>query len=127
MRPETLLRGKAAAVPAWKTALGALATPLGWTHERRQRIGRRLAGGFGTTAILPWLRRRGEQVVAKSSQSGRGRKLCQALGPWQPTASSGREMAAGLPPQRFGRTTRQGVVRPPRRRRAIRPRWWSRP
>ena len=35
---ETLLRGKASAVPALKTALGELETRLGWTRERRQRI-----------------------------------------------------------------------------------------
>jgi hypothetical protein len=38
MLHETLLRGKASAVPALKAALGDLETRLGWTRERRQRI-----------------------------------------------------------------------------------------
>ena len=111
---ETLLRGKASAVPALQAALGELETRLGWTRERRQRIVLRLDGGFGTTEVLNWLLSRGYQVVAKISHSGRVRKLRQALGPWQPTSSPGRESAAGLPPQRFCRTTRQWVIRTPK-------------
>src|SRR5262245_1662367 len=49
---ETLLRGKASAVPALKTALVELETRLGWTRERRRRIVLRLDGGFGTTEVL---------------------------------------------------------------------------
>lgn len=56
---ETLLRGKASAVPALQAALGALETRLGWTRERRQRIVLRLDGGFGTTEVLNWLLSRG--------------------------------------------------------------------
>src|SRR6266702_4866399 len=73
---ETLLRGKASAVPALKTALGEVATRLGWTRERRQRIVLRLDGGFGTTEVLNWLLSRGYQVVAKMDQRGHlNRKL----------------------------------------------------
>jgi len=100
-------------VSALKTALSELETRLGWTRERRQRIVLRLDGGFGTTAILTWLLSRGSQVVAKISHSGRVRKLRQALGPWQPTSSPGREIAAVLKPHRFCRTTRQWVIRTP--------------
>jgi hypothetical protein len=111
---ETLLRGKASAVPALKAALGELETRLGWTRERRQRVVLRLDGGFGTTEVLHWLLSRGYQVVAKISHSGRGRKLRQAIGPWQPTSSPGRESAAVLTPHRFCRATRQWVIRTPR-------------
>jgi hypothetical protein len=111
---ETLLRGKAGAVPALKTALQEVEMRLGWTRERRSRIVLRLDGGFGTTAVLNWLRSRGYQVVAKISNSGRVRKLRQALGPWQPTSSPGREIAAVLRPHRFCRTTRQWVIRTPK-------------
>src|SRR5437660_3634425 len=41
---ETLLRGKASAVPAFKTALGELETRLGWTREQRQRIISKIRG-----------------------------------------------------------------------------------
>ena len=51
--------------------------------------------------------------MAKISHSGRVRKLRQALGPWQPTSSPGREIAAVCRPHRFGRATRQGVMRTP--------------
>jgi Transposase DDE domain group 1 len=111
---ETLLRGKASAVPVLKAALGELETRLGWTRERRQRIVLRLDGGFGTTEVLNWLLSRGYQVVAKISHSGRVRKLRQALGPWQPMSSPGREMAAVLRPHRFCRITRQWVIRTPK-------------
>src|SRR5215510_4714760 len=111
---ETLLRGKASAMPALKTALGNLETRLGWTRERRQRIVLRLDGGFGTTEVLNWLLSRGYQVVAKISHSGRVRKLRQALSTWQPTSSPGREIAAVLQPHRFCRTTRQWVIRTPK-------------
>ena len=111
---ETLLRGKASAVPALQAALGELETRRGWTRERRQRIVLRLDGGFGTTEVLNWLLSRGYQVVAKISHSGRVRKLRQALGPWQPTSSPGRESAAVLAPHRFCRTTRQWVIRTPK-------------
>jgi hypothetical protein len=111
---ETLLRGKTSAVPALKVALSEVETRLGWTRERRQRIVLRLDGGFGTTEVLNWLLSRGYQVVAKISHSGRVRKLCQALGPWQPTSSPGREIAAVLRPHRFCRATRQWVIRTPK-------------
>jgi hypothetical protein len=111
---ETLLRGKASAVPALKAALGELETRLGWTRERRQRIVLRLDGGFGTTEVLNGLLSRGYQVVAKISHSGRVRKLRQALGPWQATSSPGREIAAVLHPHRFCRATRQWVIRTPK-------------
>src|SRR5918911_4882298 len=93
---ETLLRGKTSAVPALKAALGEGETCLGWTPERRPRMGLRLDGGFGTTEVLNWLLSRGYQVVAKSSHSARVRKLRQAIGPWPPTSSPGREIAAAL-------------------------------
>ena len=111
---ETLLRGKASAVPALKTALVELETRLSWTRERRQQMVLRLDGGFGTTEVLNWLLSRGYQVVAKISHSGRVRKLRQAIGPWQPTSSPGREIAAVLQPHRFCRTTRQWVIRTPK-------------
>ena len=111
---ETLLRGKAAAVPALKTALCTMETHLGWTRERRACIVLRMDGGFGTTDVLNWLLSRGYQVVAKISHSGRVQKLRRAIGPWQPTSSLGREMAAVLRPQRFCRTTRQWVIRTPK-------------
>jgi len=56
---ETLLRGKATAVPALKTALQEVEGRLGWTHERRQRTVLRLDGGFGTTEVFNWLLSRG--------------------------------------------------------------------
>src|ERR671936_230075 len=114
MLHETLVRGKASAVPALKAALGELETRLGWTRERRQRVVLRLDGGFGTTEVLNWLLSRGYQIVATISHSGRVRKLRQALGPWQPTSSPGREMAAVLRPHRFCRGTRQWVIRTPK-------------
>jgi hypothetical protein len=116
---ETLLRGKAAAVPALKTALREVETRLGWSRERRQRIVLRLDGGFGTTDMLNWLLSREYQVVAKIGHSGRVRKLRQALGPWQPTSSPGREIAAVLQPHRFCRTTRQWMIRTPKEQGAI--------
>ena len=111
---ETLLRGKASAVPALKAALGELETRLGWTRERRQRIVLRLDGGFGTTEVLNWLLSRGYQVVAKIRHSGRVQKLRQTIGPWHPTSSPGREIAAVLHPHRFCRATRQWVIRTPK-------------
>jgi hypothetical protein len=75
---ETVLRGKASAVPALQTALSEIEPPLGWSRERRQRIVLRLEGGFGTTAVLNWLLSRGYHVVAKSSHSGRVGKLRQS-------------------------------------------------
>jgi hypothetical protein len=113
---ETLLRGKAAGGPALKAALQEIEAQLGWARERRQRIVLRLDGGFGTTALLNWLLSRGYQLVAKISNSSRVRTLRQQLGPWQPTSSPGREMAAVLRPHRFCRKTRQWVIRPPSRR-----------
>jgi hypothetical protein len=53
-------------------------------------------------------------VVAKLSHSGRVRTWRQALGPWQPTSSPGREMAPVLHPHRFCRATRQWVIRTPK-------------
>jgi len=111
---ETLLRGKATAVPALKAALLEVETQLGWTRERRAQIVLRLDGGFGTTEVLNWLLSRGYQVVAKISNRGRVQKLRQHLGPWQPTSSPGREMAEVLRPHRFCRTTRQWVIRTPK-------------
>ena len=73
-----------------------------------------MEGGFGTTDVLNWLRSRGYQVVAKISHSGRGQKLRQAIGPWQPTSSPGRELAELLRYHRFCRPTRQWVIRTPK-------------
>ncbi len=74
MLHETLLWGNASAVPALKTALGELATRLGWPRERRQRMVLRLDGGFGTTEMLNGRLSRGYQGVAKISHNGRVRK-----------------------------------------------------
>jgi Transposase DDE domain group 1 len=111
---ETLLRGKETAVPALKSALQEVESRLGWTRERRAQIVVRLDGGFGTTEVLNWLLSRGYQVVAKISNRSRVQKLRQAIGPWQPTSSPGREMAAVLRPHRCCRTTRQWVIRTPK-------------
>jgi hypothetical protein len=110
----TLWRGKAAAVPALKAALVALESHLGWTREIRQRLVIRLDGGVGTTGVLNGILSRGDQVVAQISHQGRGRKLRQHVGPWPPTSSEGREIAAVLSPLRFCRTTRQYVIRTPK-------------
>lgn len=110
----TLLRGKATAVPALQAALLEVETHLGWTRERRAQMVLRLDGGFGTTEVLNWLLSRGYQVVAKISNQGRVQKLRQAIGPWQPTSSPGREIAAVLKPHRFCRATRQWVIRTPK-------------
>ena len=111
---ETLLRGKETAVPALEAALLEVESHLGWTRERRAQIILRRDGGFGTTAVLNWLLSRAYQVVAKVSHSGRVRTLRQRIGPWQPTSSPGREIAAVLHPHRFCRTTRQWVIRTPK-------------
>jgi hypothetical protein len=111
---ETVLRGNMSAVAALQTALSEVETRLGWTRERRQRIVLRLDGGFGTTEILHGVLSRDDQVVTTISQSGRVRSLRQAIGPWQPPSSPGREIAAVLTPHRFCRTTRQGVIRTPK-------------
>jgi hypothetical protein len=111
---ETLLRGKETAVPALKSALQEVESRLGWTRERRAQIVLRMDGGFGTTEVLNGLLSRGYQVVAKISNHGRVQKLRQYLGPWQPTSSPGRAMAAVLRPHRFCRTTRQWVIRTPK-------------
>jgi Transposase DDE domain group 1 len=110
---ETLLRGKATAVPALKTALLEVETHLGWSRDRRAQIVLRLDGGFGTTEVLNWLLSRGYQVVAKISNHGRVHKLRQHLGSWEPTSSPGRAMAAIMRPHRFCRATRQWVIRTP--------------
>ena len=110
---ETLLRGKATAVPTLKAALLEVETHLRWTRERRAQMVLRLDGGFGTTEGLNWLLSRGYQAVAKISNRGRVQKLRQVIGPWQPTSSPGRAMAAVLRPHRFCRTTRQWVIRTP--------------
>jgi hypothetical protein len=100
---ETLLRGKVAAVSALHTALSELEVHLGWTRERQQRIVLRLDGGFGTTAVFNWLLSRDYRAVAKINHRGRVQKLRRALGPWQPTSSPGREIAAVVHPHRFCR------------------------
>jgi hypothetical protein len=114
MLHETLLRGQASAVPARNAALGALAPRRGWTRERRQRLVLRFDGGFGTTAVLHGRRSRGSHVVTKLRPSGRGRQVRQAVGPWQPTSSPGRELAAVVHPHRCCRATRPWVIRTPR-------------
>jgi molybdopterin converting factor small subunit len=111
---ETLLRGKASALPTLKAALRELEARLHWTRERRAQIVLRLDGGCGTTATLNWLLSRGYQLVGKISHSARVRTLRQQLGPWQPTSSPGRELATVLQPHRFGRTTRQWIMRTPK-------------
>jgi hypothetical protein len=111
---EPFRRGKASAVPAFTSALSARETRLGWTREHRRWMVRRLEGGVGTTAVRTWGRNRGEQVVAKSSHSGRVPQWRQHLGPWPPTSSPGRAMAAGLRLHRCCRTTRQWVRRTPK-------------
>lgn len=110
---ETLLRGKANALPALKAALQEIEERLHWTRERRAQIVLRLDGGFGSTATRNWLLSRGYQLVGKISNSSRVRPLRQHLGPWQPTSSPGRALAMVLHPHRFCRTTRQWMIRTP--------------
>jgi hypothetical protein len=75
VRHETLLRGKASALPTLKAALRELEARLHWTRERRAQIVLRRDGGFGTTATLNWLLSRGYQLVGKISHSSRVRTL----------------------------------------------------
>ena len=110
---ETLLRGTATAVPALKAALLEVETHLGWSRERRAQMVLRLDGGCGTTEILNGLLSRGSQVGATSSNQGRVQQLRRAIGPWQPTSSPGRAMAAIVRPHRFCRATRQWGRRTP--------------
>jgi hypothetical protein len=100
-------------VPALKAALLAVETHLGWSRARRAQLVRRLDGGFGPTEVLNGLRSRGSQMVATISNHGRVHKGRQPLGPWQPTSSPGRDMAAILCPHRFCRAMRQWVMRTP--------------
>ena len=113
IRHETLLRGQATAVLALQAALLEVETHLGWSRERRGQMVLRLDGGFGTTESLHGLLSRGSQVVAKISNHGRVHKVRQHLGPWHPTSSLGREIAAIGRPQRCCRATRQWVMRTP--------------
>jgi len=93
-RHETLLRGKATAVPALKAARLEVEIHLGWSRERRAQMVLRLDGGCGTTELRNWLLSRRDQVGATISHHGRVQKLRQASGPWQPPSSPGRAMAA---------------------------------
>jgi hypothetical protein len=52
-------------------------------------------------------------VVAKISTHGRVHKVRQHLGPWHPTSSPGREIAAIGRPHRCCRATRQWGLRTP--------------
>src|SRR5262244_723277 len=113
---ETLLPGKAAAGPALQAALREAEEKLSWPRARRQHMVLGLAGGFGTTAVLNWLLRRGYQVVAKISNSSRVRTLRQQLDPWQLTSSAGRQIATVLHPPRFCRRTRQWIIRTPKQK-----------
>jgi hypothetical protein len=56
--------------------------------------------------------------------AGRGGKLRQSIGPWQPTSSPGREIAAVLHPHRFCRSTRQWVIRTPKAKGALSTQYW---
>ena len=111
---ETLRRGKASAEPALKAALGELETRLDWTRERRQRMVLRLDWGLWHHRGPQWAAQSGLSGCRKISHSGRVRKWRQALGPWQPTSSPGREIAAVCRPHRFCRATRQWVIRTPK-------------
>jgi hypothetical protein len=114
---ETLLRRTETAVPAWKAAILEVETHVGWSRERRAQIVLRLDGGFGTTEVLHWLLSRGYQVMAKISNHGRVQKLRRAIGPWQPTSSPGRNMAAILrPPSLLSSHTSVGDSYAPRQR-----------
>jgi hypothetical protein len=100
-------------VPALKAAILEVATHLGWSRARRAQMVLRVAGGCGTTESLHGLLSRGSQVVAKISNHGRVHKVRQAIGPWHPPSSPGRDMAAILRPHRCCRATRQWVIRTP--------------
>ena len=101
-------------MPALKTALGEVETRLGWTRERRQRIVLRLDGGFGTTEVLNWLLSGAIRWSPRSATAAGYGNCVRPSGPWQPTSSSGREMATVLQPHRFCRTTRQWVICTPK-------------
>lgn len=113
---DTLPRGRAAAMPALKAGWLELEAKLGWQWEMQRRIMLRLDSGFGSAAVLNGLLSRRYQVVAKLSHHGRVRKLRQPAGAWQPTSSPGREIAAVRAPLQFYRTTRQWVIRTPKKR-----------
>jgi hypothetical protein len=113
MLHATVLRGKASAGPALQTAWGALETRRGGRRQRRQRLGRRLEGGCGTTEGLTGRLRRASQGVATLSHRGRVRKVRQPMGAGPPPARPGRASAAGLRPHRVCRATSPWVLRTP--------------
>src|SRR5262249_27873536 len=108
--------GKAAAGPALQAALREVEEKLSWPRARRQHMVLGLAGGFGTTAVLNWLLRRGSQVVAKISNSSRGPTCRHQLDPWPLTSRDGPQIATVLPPPRFWRRTRQWILRTPKQK-----------
>src|ERR671928_292651 len=83
------------------------------TRAQRARTEIRLDSSWGSTAAINWVLLRGYQVTTKFKSSGRVQKLVRPFQAWQPTASPGREVAAGPEPVRLARPTVQYAVRTP--------------
>src|SRR5919202_71991 len=117
---ETIRRGRTLegldrlkeAVTAAERVLGLAGADEG-TRATRARTEIRLDSSWGSTAALNWVLLRGYQVTTKFKSTGRVQKVVRPIQAWQPTASPGREVAAGPEPVRLAKPTVQYAVRTP--------------
>lgn len=90
------------------------------TKAQRRSVRLRLDGGFGTDENLNYALWRGYHLLAKMYSGKRAKALAQAVQQWVdvPTQTKEAPRQAGwiLTPHRYGRKTRQGAVRMPKKK-----------
>ncbi len=94
-----------------KAAITRAESILQLTAEQRKHTLIRADGGFGTDANINWLLWRGYQVLIKGYSSSRAGKLAQSVEQWEKLAQDTRELGEPGSPHRYGRRTKQMVIK----------------
>jgi hypothetical protein len=117
---ETILTGRTVeSLPVLQETIQAAEHLLGLDGEgeqsraKRARTEIRLDSAWGSGGVITWLLERGYQVTGKFKSAQRVSKLVRGISGWQPTSSTGREVAEIPLPVSFVHPLQQYAVHTP--------------
>jgi hypothetical protein len=112
---QSLVPGNTLSKAMLKPAMTGGQQRLQLSKAQRKQTLVRWDAGFGTDENINWLLYHHYQILGKVYAHRRVTKLRQSIGEWIPTPSSpGREVAVVRQPHRYGRKTRQFIIRTPK-------------
>lgn len=113
---QQLVSGNTLSLSMLKVALAGGQHHLRLSKSQRHQTVVRYDAGFGTDQNMNWMLSQGYQILGKMYSHTRVTKLRKSVSEWLPTPSSpGREIGLVTQPHRYGRLTRQFIVKTPKK------------